>query len=263
VAERVEAGASVQEVSAYRDAHATYRGGDYDACIDRFRGFLQTYPASPYADDAAYWMAECHFKKGDYKSAVLRFDDVVARYPEGDKSADALYRQGDALLNSAPATGGGGIRAGGSSIRTRPGGKRRAARSLGTRDSPPHQTNGTSSNRDDKVEKRTDKFRSFCCASVDRERTPRAAGDIHLDPDDFPMRWTPRRDWSWPLGRLRARARAITKIDQALAKIEANEFGLCESCGEEIGIKRLEARPVAELCIDCKSEQERLERRMG
>lgn len=102
VAERVEAGASVQEVSAYRDAHATYRSGDYDACIDRFRSFLQTYPASPYADDAAYWMAECHFKKGDYKSAVLRFDDVVARYPEGDKSADALYRQGEALLKLGP-----------------------------------------------------------------------------------------------------------------------------------------------------------------
>jgi tol-pal system protein YbgF len=101
-AERVEAGASVQEVSAYRDAHSTYRGGDYDACIDRFRSFLQTYPASPYADDAAYWMAECHFKKGDYKSAVLRFDDVVARYPEGDKSADALYRQGEALLKLGP-----------------------------------------------------------------------------------------------------------------------------------------------------------------
>lgn len=101
-AERVESGASVSEVSAYRDAHASYRGGDYDACIDRFRSFLQTYPASPYADDAAYWMAECHFKKGDYKSAVLRFDDVVARYPEGDKSADALYRQGEALLKLGP-----------------------------------------------------------------------------------------------------------------------------------------------------------------
>ena len=101
-AEPAEAGASVQEVSAYRDAHSTYRGGDYDACIDRFRSFLQTYPASPYADDAAYWMAECHFKKGDYKSAVLRFDDVVARYPEGDKSADALYRQGEALLKLGP-----------------------------------------------------------------------------------------------------------------------------------------------------------------
>lgn len=100
--ESAENGASVQEVSAYREAHASYRGGDYDACIDRFRRFLQTYPTSPYADDSAYWMAECHFKKGDYKSAILRFDDVVARYPEGDKSADALYRQGEALLKLGP-----------------------------------------------------------------------------------------------------------------------------------------------------------------
>ncbi|RIK92710.1 MAG: tol-pal system protein YbgF [Proteobacteria bacterium] len=100
--EPVESGASVQEVSAYRDAHGAYRSGEYDACIDRFRTFLQTYPTSPYADDAAYWMAECHFKKGDYKSAILRFDDVVARYPEGDKSADALYRQGEALLKLGP-----------------------------------------------------------------------------------------------------------------------------------------------------------------
>ena len=94
--------ASAEEVQAYRSAYAAWRCGDYDACIDRFRQFLQTYPASPYADDAAYWMAECHFKKGDYKSAVLRFDDVVARYPEGNKSADALYRQGEALLKLGP-----------------------------------------------------------------------------------------------------------------------------------------------------------------
>lgn len=100
--ESAENGASVQEVSAYRAAHSSYRDGDYDACIDRFRGFLQTYPTSPYADDSAYWMAECHFKKGDYKSAILRFDDVAARYPEGDKSADALYRQGEALLKLGP-----------------------------------------------------------------------------------------------------------------------------------------------------------------
>ncbi len=97
-----EAGASAQEVSEYRAAHAAWRSGDLDACIDQFRRFLQTHPASAYADDAAYWMAECHFKQGDYKSAILRFDDVVTRYPEGDKSGDALYRQGEALLKLGP-----------------------------------------------------------------------------------------------------------------------------------------------------------------
>lgn len=96
------AGASAQEVVEYRAAHAAWRSGDLDGCIDQFKRFLQTHPASPYADDAAYWMAECHFKQGDYKSAILRFDDVVTRYPEGDKSGDALYRQGEALLELGP-----------------------------------------------------------------------------------------------------------------------------------------------------------------
>jgi DnaK suppressor protein len=91
-------------------------------------------------------------------------------------------------------------------------------------------------------------------------------GDIHLDPDDFPdeMDAASSEINLAFTGRLRERERRLlAKIEQALEKIENNTFGLCESCGEEIGLKRLEARPVAELCIDCKSEQERLERRMG
>ena len=53
----------------------------------------------------------------------------------------------------------------------------------------------------------------------------------------------------------------LKKIDKALRKIEEQTYGECESCGEEIGIPRLKARPVAELCIDCKTAQENLERR--
>ena len=57
--------------------------------------------------------------------------------------------------------------------------------------------------------------------------------------------------------RLRSRERnLVAKIDTALDKIEEGGFGLCEECGEKIGLKRLEARPVAVLCIDCKREQE-------
>jgi tol-pal system protein YbgF len=93
------------EVEAYRAAYAAWRSGDPQACIDRFRNFLQTYADSAYADDAAYWMADCYFKHGDYKTAVLRFDDVVARYPTGNKAADALYRQGEALLRLGPGYG--------------------------------------------------------------------------------------------------------------------------------------------------------------
>jgi tol-pal system protein YbgF len=96
---------SPEEVQAYRDARAAWRANDHGACIDRFRAFLQTYPASDHADDAAYWMADCHYREGDYKAAVLRFADVVQRYPAGDKAPDALYRQGEALLRLGPKYG--------------------------------------------------------------------------------------------------------------------------------------------------------------
>ncbi|MCG8590012.1 MAG: RNA polymerase-binding protein DksA [Proteobacteria bacterium] len=92
------------------------------------------------------------------------------------------------------------------------------------------------------------------------------SGDIHLDPDDFPDEIdTASSEIALAFtGRLRERERGLlAKIEQALEKIEDGVYGECESCGEQIGTKRLEARPVAELCIDCKSEQEKLERRMG
>jgi tol-pal system protein YbgF len=99
------AGAGAGEVEAYRAAYDAWRRDDSETCIDRFRDFLQTYPASAYADDAAYWLADCYFKQGDYKTAVLRFDDVVSRHPAGNKAADALYRQGEALLRLGPGYG--------------------------------------------------------------------------------------------------------------------------------------------------------------
>ena len=93
-----------------------------------------------------------------------------------------------------------------------------------------------------------------------------ATGDIHLDPDDFPDEIdTASSEMNLAfMGRLRERERGLlTKIEGALEKIEDGVYGECESCGEEIGLKRLEARPVAELCIDCKAEQEKLERNLG
>ena len=91
-------------------------------------------------------------------------------------------------------------------------------------------------------------------------------GDIHVDPDDFPDEIdTASSEVNLQFtGRLREREQGLlTKIDQALAKIESGEYGECATCGEEIGAKRLKARPVAELCIDCKSEQEKIERHAG
>ncbi|MDP3053721.1 MAG: RNA polymerase-binding protein DksA, partial [Methylobacter sp.] len=57
--------------------------------------------------------------------------------------------------------------------------------------------------------------------------------------------------------------RLIKKIDEALKEIESGDYGFCESCGIEIGIRRLEARPTATLCIDCKTLDEIREKQMG
>jgi DnaK suppressor protein len=55
----------------------------------------------------------------------------------------------------------------------------------------------------------------------------------------------------------------IRKIEETLDQIDSGEYGFCESCAAEIGLRRLEARPTATLCIDCKSLAEIRERQMG
>ena len=58
-------------------------------------------------------------------------------------------------------------------------------------------------------------------------------------------------------------SKLIKKIKQALERIENDTYGICESCGEEITVKRLKARPVTSQCIDCKSKEEALEKALG
>ena len=88
-------------------------------------------------------------------------------------------------------------------------------------------------------------------------------GDIHLDPDDFADEIDSASSESGLafIGRLRERERQlIQKIDLSIEKIESGTYGTCLICEEDIAFDRLKARPVADLCIDCKSQQERLER---
>lgn len=64
--------------------------------------------------------------------------------------------------------------------------------------------------------------------------------------------------------RIRDRERKLlSKIEEALQRIDDGEYGMCEDCGEPIGEKRLEARPVTTLCIDCKTIQENEEKSQG
>ena len=64
--------------------------------------------------------------------------------------------------------------------------------------------------------------------------------------------------------RLRGREKVFLEpSERALQTIDTAEFGLCEECGEEIAVKRLEARPETNLCIRCKEDQERAEKDYG
>jgi DnaK suppressor protein len=84
--------------------------------------------------------------------------------------------------------------------------------------------------------------------------------DTFPDPTD---RATLETDRNFML-RIRDRERKlISKIKEALERIEDGTYGLCEACGEPIGEKRLMARPVTTLCIECKARQEKQERVRG
>ncbi len=64
--------------------------------------------------------------------------------------------------------------------------------------------------------------------------------------------------------RIRDRERKlISKIQEALGRIDDGTYGICESCGEDISEERLKARPVTTLCIDCKKRQEAMEKARG
>jgi DnaK suppressor protein len=80
------------------------------------------------------------------------------------------------------------------------------------------------------------------------------------DPND---RATQESEFSLELRTRDRERKLIKKIDSTLEKIDTHDYGYCESCGVEIGIRRLEARPTATLCIDCKTLDEIREKQMG
>ena len=91
------------------------------------------------------------------------------------------------------------------------------------------------------------------------------AGEVHIDSDDLPDEMDisiSESSRSFAGQMLERERRLLAKIERSLERIERGSYGECESCGEEIGLQRLRARPVADFCIDCKGEQERLERQL-
>ena len=102
--------------------------------------------------------------------------------------------------------------------------------------------------------------------SISKNATRVRKGELEHDQDDCPdeMDMALAEASVAHAGRIREReSTLLSEIDEALERIEQGDYGECTSCGEEIGLERLRARPVAEFCIACKDEQERLEHRAG
>ena len=80
------------------------------------------------------------------------------------------------------------------------------------------------------------------------------------DPND---RATQESEFSMELRARDRERKLIKKIDESMSHLDSDDFGYCEACGVEIGVKRLEARPTATLCIDCKILDEIREKQQG
>jgi DnaK suppressor protein len=83
---------------------------------------------------------------------------------------------------------------------------------------------------------------------------------VFADPND---RATQESDMALELRNRDRERKLIKKIDETIGKINAGDYGYCESCGVEIGIERLQARPTASLCIDCKTLEEIKEKQVA
>ena len=97
----------------------------------------------------------------------------------------------------------------------------------------------------------------------DIERTVHTMQDeatVFADPND---RASQETDIAIELRNRDRERKLIKKIDDTIAQIESGDYGYCTGCGVEIGIKRLEARPTATLCIDCKTLEEVREKQVA
>jgi DnaK suppressor protein len=95
------------------------------------------------------------------------------------------------------------------------------------------------------------------------DRTVHHMQDEAANPPDPADRATLEEEFSIELRTRDRERRLIKKIDSTIEMIANDEYGWCDSCGVEIGIRRLEARPTANKCIDCKTLDEIKERQLG
>lgn len=105
------------------------------------------------------------------------------------------------------------------------------------------------------------RWRQSLMEEVDRTVDHMKSDSVHFpDPND---RASQEADIGMELRTRDRERKLLNKIDQMLRKLDDHDYGYCEICGSEIGIRRLEARPTADLCIDCKTNAERREQQLA
>ena len=117
-------------------------------------------------------------------------------------------------------------------------------------------------------EKQTEHFRDILLAWKRElmEEVDRTVPHMQDEAANFPDpndRATQESDFSMELRARDRERKLIKKIEESLMNLDNDEYGYCEACGVEIGIRRLEARPTATQCIDCKTLEEIREKQMG
>ena len=95
---------------------------------------------------------------------------------------------------------------------------------------------------------------------VESERTVHHMQDEPLNMPDPNDRASQEEEFSLELRARDRERKLLRKIEKSLKRIENDDYGYCEACGADIGIRRLEARPTADLCIDCKQIEEQREK---
>jgi DnaK suppressor protein len=92
------------------------------------------------------------------------------------------------------------------------------------------------------------------------ERTVSHMQTEHFNLPDPNDRASQEEEFSLELRTRDRESKLLRKIDKTLRRIDSDDYGYCDSCGVEIGLRRLEARPTAELCIECKELEEKREK---
>ena len=106
-----------------------------------------------------------------------------------------------------------------------------------------------------------DDIKSGLGKDIDRTvHTMQDEATVFADPND---RATQESDMGLELRNRDRERKLIKKINEMIVKIDAKEYGYCDNCGVEIGLNRLEARPTATLCIDCKTLDEMREKQVA